>query len=440
MLSVFDRAEPRTRREVIRCGALGAAGLTLADVLRARAAEPARRPKSVIVVYLLGGPSHIDMYDMKPDAPAEYRGEFKPVRTTVPGLEVCELMPQQAKIAKHLAIVNGIENHSSHNVYEHLSGSRPVSDSTIGPSPRPALGSVVSRLRGRPADPLPHYVSLGDTRLLGPAYEEFETPAYLGAAHAPFRSSGPGMENLRLAKGVALDQLGDRRQLLRAFDRGAAAADATRGLDGLQQKALDLLGSSKVRDAFDLSRESPRVRDSYGGYDEFLLARRLVEAGVSVVTLPARFHVKIPNLNDPGGWDTHGHHFKFMKEKLPRYDRAVSALIVDLEQRGLLDDTAVVVWGEFGRQPRIGDVTPDGRGHWPQASSALLAGGGLKTGQVIGRTDRLAERPTGRPFTPANVLATLYTVLGIDMSQTFPDHSGRPQFVLDDREPIAGLL
>ncbi|MFT5328739.1 MAG: hypothetical protein ACI8P0_006654, partial [Planctomycetaceae bacterium] len=177
-----------------------------------------------------------------------------------------------------------------------------------------------------------------------------------------------------------------------------------------------------------------------GGYDEFLRARRLVEAGVPVVTLPARFPVRVNGAPDPGGWDTHAYNFKLLKEKLPRYDHAIAALINDLSQRGLLDDTAIVVWGEFGRRPKIGNVTPDGRSHWPAAGFALLAGGGLKTGQVVGETDRLGEASTGRPFVPSNILATLYHTLGISLRQTLPDHAGRPQFLLDEREPLRQLL
>ncbi len=190
-----------------------------------------------------------------------------------------------------------------------------------------------------------------------------------------------------------------------------------------------------------ISVKNRKVRESYGGYDDLLLARRLVGAGVPVVTLPARFVVRVPGAPDPGGWDTHAHNFKILREKLPRYDHAIAALINDLDSHGLLEDTAVVVWGEFGRQPKVGNVTPDGRGHWPSAGFALLAGGGLQTGQIVGETDKHGERTTGRIITPANVLATLYEVLGIDLAQTtLPDFSGRPQYLLDDCEPIRELL
>jgi uncharacterized protein (DUF1501 family) len=213
-------------------------------------------------------------------------------------------------------------------------------------------------------------------------------------------------------------------------------------MDGYRRRALEMIASTRVRDALDLNREPDRLRERYGAAGaDFLRARRLVEAGVSVVSVASRIPVRIGGgVNDPGGWDTHGHNFKLLRAKLPIYDQAVSALLDDLRLRGLEGDVAVVIWGEFGRTPRIGDSTPDGRGHWQTAGCALLAGGGLHTGQVVGATDRRAETPVGRPFAAQNVLATLYHVLGIDPTATLPDHSGRPQYLLDHPEPIAALL
>jgi hypothetical protein len=442
MLSVFESTH--SRRAALQAGFFGVAGLGLADVLRLQASASSQwhqKPKSLIMIYLLGGPSHMDMYDLKPDALVEYRGEFKPTKTNVPGMDICELMPRQAKIADKIAIVRGIEFHSGHNIYEHTCGFRPLSTPNIGPNPRPAFGSVVSKVRSKPADAVPQYVALGDSRLLG-GYDVFETPAYLGPAHAPFESTGPGMNNLSLHKAISLDRFEDRKGLLNGFDdfRDRAERRATLEVDPFRAKALGMLASSKTREAFDLSRESPKVRDSYGGYTDFLLARRLVEAGVSVVTLPARFYVKIPQGPDPGGWDTHAHNFHYLRAKLPRYDHAISALIEDLDNRGMLDDVVICAWGDFGRKPRIGDVTPDGRGHWGESGFAFLAGGGLKTGQVVGESDARGERPRFKAIRPYNVLATLYKLLGIDAAQTFPDSTGRPQFVLDDRDPLHALL
>lgn len=434
-----------SRREALRIGLGGLGGLSLADLYRLRAASGERnsaRPKSVIMVFLLGGPSHMDMYDLKPNAPVEYRGEFRPIRTNVPGMDICEFMPRQARMAHKFAVVQGISFSGAHNVYEVLTGFKPLSSPQIGPSPRPSVGSVVSKIREHSSGAMPPYVSFRKLNLTT-ADDEFETPAYLGPRYGPLRLSGSSMDNLTLVQGVSADRFEDRRRLLSTFDvmhrRINSSVDAMAEMDRCTAQALNVITSSAVRNAFDVSREPVRIRESYGGYDDFLRARRLVEAGVSVVTLPASFLVQIPGIIDPG-WDTHGSNFAILRRKLPRYDLALTALINDLDQRGLLDDVAVLVYGDFGRRPRIGDVTPDGRGHWPSAGFAFLAGGGLRTGQFIGETDARAERARGRPFTPANVLATLYKLLGIDLATTFPDYSGRPQFLLEGQQPIEELL
>jgi hypothetical protein len=434
-----------SRRNFLRIGGLGAAGLTLPDLLRLRA-QGATRPegtrKSVIMIYLPGGPSHIDMYDMKPEAPANYRGEFNPVRTNVPGIDICEHMPQQAKIADKLAIIQGLKTNGAHDSYELLTTDRPAATGQNPPSPLPAFGCVVSRVRGV-IDSIPPYVGIKDQRL-SPAYDDPETPAYLGAAYRPFRTTGPGLANLTLPSDVTLDRLAERTKLLRSFDNFQRGLDvsggALAGVDSFTSQAIEIIRSNKVRDAFDLTQEPKSVRSAYGGATDFLLARRLVEAGVSVVSVRGSFRVKIPGPFFNPDWDTHAHNFKFLRLMLPMYDQAVAALINDLDQRGMHDDVTVVVWGEFGRQPKVGNVTPDGRGHWPEAGSVFLSGGGLQMGQIVGQTDRKAERAKGRPFRSANILATLYHALGIDPSRTLIDNAGRPRYILDDREPIKELL
>ena len=438
-----------SRRDFLKVGGLGAAGLTLADVLRLRAEGAVRAPslKSVIMIYLPGGPSHIDMYDMKPGAPAEYRGEFNPIRTNVPGMQICELMPLQAKIADKLAIVRGLKTQGAHDPYELVTGSagRSRTSGQNPSSPLPAFGCVASRVRGYSLGMPPH-VGIKNLRLLS-SYDDPDTPGYLGSAHQAFRTSGPGLADLSLPQGVTLDRLTDRKALLRGLDLLQRDLDEDKAgvlaqMDAYNRRALEIVSSNKVRDAFDISREPERTRAAYGEATDLLLARRLVEAGVSVVTLPLRFHVEIGKGvgEQANHWDTHAHNFKFLRLMLPRYDRAVHALITDLYQRGLDKDVAVVIWGEFGRSPKIGDSTPDGRGHWPEAGFVLLSGGGLKMGQVIGETDRLGVRAIGKPFTPSNVLATLYHVLGIDPATTFEDHTGRPRFVLEEGEKIAALI
>ncbi len=446
MLDVTFGSGRLSRRDCLRVGGLAVGSLTLADLFRtsARAADPTPAPpKSVIMVYLPGGPSHIDMYDLKPDAPAEYRGEFQPIRTNVPGLDICEHLPRQAKLAHLFSIVRGLETYGNHDPTELLTGVRGESTGKIGSVRRPAFGSVVSKIRDA-TGPIPSYVSTSSHKLL-PSYDDPEEPAYLGPSHRPFSAIGDVVKDAALSPSISPQKFDERKQLLAAFDhlpRELERAGAFTSTDASTARALEMLTSTKVRDALDLDRESPKAKDRYGSAGlDFLRARRLVEAGVSVVSVAAKFPVRIAEGNDPGGWDTHAHNFKFLRAKLPIYDLAVSALLSDLDDRGMLDRTAVVIWGEFGRQPKIGDVTPDGRGHWGQAGFAFLAGGGMKGGQVIGESDARGERAKHKPIHTPQVLATLYHTLGIDPGKvTFPDFAGRPQYLLDQPDPIRELL
>jgi hypothetical protein len=423
-----------SRRDFLRVGALGAGafGLTLADVLRLQAAAPASlarvnagakcpvqkgaKNKAVIMVYLPGGPSHIDMYDPKPDAPAEYRGEFKAINTNVPGIQICELFPRQARMMDKLAILRSVVgSDGDHSAFQFITG-------YTRNAHRPALGSVVSRIGGESAGDMPPYVSLNRMNE--------EDPRYLGAAHRPFTPSGPGLENLSLASGVDMSRLKTRKSLLSTFDtlsREIDSSGAMEGIDEFTQRAFDMISSGAVREAFDLSKEDPRTVDAYGKEGKhFLQARRLIEAGVRVVTLSI------------GGWDTHGDNFKTLRKQLPEVDTALASLVEDLHARGLADDVAVVMWGEFGRTPKINGGA--GRDHWPQVMSVLMAGGGLRTGQAVGATDGRAERAVDRPVTTENVHATIYHVLGIDPAQAFINEAGRPVYVLDNREVIRELV
>jgi hypothetical protein len=448
MLTFWDKpaANNASRRDFLKVGALGLGGLSLADVLRlqATAGTAQRRPKSVIMVVLAGGPSHIDMYDMKPNAPVEYRGEFEPIRTNVSGFDICEHMPRQATIADKLALVRTVQysepmQHELQEVYTgHVKSAR-----------KPAFGSVVSRFK--PGDrQLPSYVSLEYSETTSP----YENPEYLGAQHRPLHASGgPGVRNLSLANPAMRPRFDERRRLLDTFDVFRRDLDVRResaSMDAYASRAFDILTSTRARDAFDLGKEPARVRDKYGPRNQmysyvsqkldspwdgekFLLARRLVEAGVSVVTLRI------------GSWDHHGNVIAAngglniwwnLRTVLPLLDRSIHALVTDLHERGLQDDVAVLIWGEMGRTPRISQV---GRDHWMDAGYALWAGA-VRTGQVIGETDSRAERPRNRGVTVQNVHATLYDLLGIDASQTVPDFAGRPQYLLEDREPIHELL
>jgi hypothetical protein len=431
-----------SRRSFLRIGA-GLGGLSLPYLLelRARGAMRAGQSKSVIMICLGGGPSQIDMYDMKPQAPSDYRGEFRPIKTNVPGFELCELMPRQAKMADKFSVVRNVQwIEPDHQRAEVFTGF-PKKDQ------RPSFGSIVSRLDARRDIQLPKFVSLSSEH--NQELQMYEAPGYVGAAHCAFIPTRDGLDNFTLQPQITLDRLQNRKQLLQSLDhvrrdldsRGQLAA-----LDAFTTQSLDMITSRNVRDAFDLSREPDELKARYGqegatfeynkspvhwDYEAFILARRLVEAGVPYVSLQV-------GLWDHHGGEQQGSIFRGYRSLLPLYDQSLSALIADLYDRGLDRDVAVIVWGEFGRTPQVN--AGGGRDHWPQVGFALFVGGGLQMGQVIGATDKTASSPTTEPYSPQNVLATLYHVLGIDPGTTLRNHSGRPVYLLDDREPIAELL
>ncbi len=432
-----------SRRDFLKVGALGLGGfgLSLADVLRAQSNTPTRPFKAVIMVCLPGGPSHLDSYDMKPEAPEDIRGEFRPIATNVPGISICEHMPLQARMADKLAIVRNLRFHQpNHQLHEVYTGYPTAAQ-------RPAFGSVVSRLNAGQRSVLPCYISLGledHPRTVARA----ERPSFAGNEHRPFVPTAEFLDNLSTPN---VDQFADRRILLQNFDTLRRDIDTNGELtavDEFSSQALEMLTSPTVRLAFDIEREPLYIRERYGadrrsqfnyqfGHTwhgtRFLLARRLVEAGVPVVTLAEM------------GWDHHGNRngvrgtvFQRSAEQLPWLDQSLSALITDLHERGLQRDVAVLVWGEFGRTPRVNAY--GGRDHWTPAGFALFAGGGFRTGQTIGATDSQGARPTNRPYEPQNVMATLYHHLGIDPETTIPDFTGRPRFLLDRQNPIRELI
>jgi hypothetical protein len=411
-----------TRRGFLQIGAFGA-GLTLAEMLRLRAAGATAGQsgtgKSAIMIYLPGGPSHMDMYDLKPDAPQEFRGEFKPIDTNVPGIQVCEHLPLQAKMFDKLAVVRSVVSVDEHSDSLVMTGHSQNVNMTAH---HPSFGAVVSKLRGNSRDDVPPFVSL---RGMSTGTE----PGYLGIAHRPFSPGGPGLQDLRLANGVTPERLEKRKGLLEGFDdvrRDLDASGTMAGLDSFTTRAFDMVTSGTVRTALDLNKEEAKTRERYKGVEQFLTARRLIEAGVGCVTLAI------------GGWDTHGQNFTTLKRQLPQVDRGVANLIQDLHERGLDRDVVTVMWGEFGRTPKINGNA--GRDHWAPVMSALVAGGGLKMGQAVGASTARGERPRDRPYTVPQVLSTLYRVLGIDPAQTFVNGSGRPMYILDDREPVCELL
>jgi uncharacterized protein (DUF1501 family) len=406
-----------SRRGFLQVGAFGT-GLTLANAFQARAGK-SDRLKSAIFVYLPGGPSHIDTYDPKPDAPPEFRGEFKAISTAVPGVQVSEHLPLTAKLFDKLAVVRSLTAVDEHSDSLVMTG---YSERVNQTAEHPSFGAVVSKVFAPRFGPVPGFVSLrGMTR--------GTEPGFLGVAHRPFTPSGAGMNNLKLANGVTADRLGDRKALLEAFDdtrRDLDASGTMAGLDSYSAKAFEMVTGGAVRTALDLGKEDSKVRERYKGAESFLTARRLVEAGVGFVTLST------------GGWDTHGQNFPTLKRQLPVLDRGVANLVQDLADRGRLDDTVIVVWGEFGRTPKINGSA--GRDHWSPAMSALVAGGGLKVGQAVGATTAKGERPKDRPITVSRLMATLYRAIGIDPATTFLNGSGRPVHLLDDREPVSELL
>ena len=412
-----------SRRNFLKIGAFGA-GLTLADMLRLQAQAsnaPAQavpsRPKSAIMIYLPGGPSHMDMYDLKPDAPTEFRGEFRPIQTNVAGVQICEHFPLQARMWDKFACIRSIvavDEHSDSNV---MTGKSQRENMTAN---HPSFGSVVSRVRSANSNSVPAFVSL---RGMSRGTE----PGFLGISHRPFSPQGPGVENLRPLNTVNNDRMSDRRSMLEGFDGVRREVDANAaGLDTFAARAFDMISSGGVRNALDLSREQQASRARYQGVEQFLTARRLVEAGVGCVTLSI------------GGWDTHGQNFQSLRRQLPQVDKGLSLLIQDLHDRGMQNDVVTVMWGEFGRTPRVNMNA--GRDHWSPVMSALVAGGGLRMGQAIGSSTARGERPQDSRYTVPQVLSTLYRAMGIDPSQTFLNGAGRPISIVDDRTPVRELV
>jgi len=426
MLTIFGAKQKFcdgiSRRNFLQIGAFGA-GLTLADVLSAQASDTPARPstprrtKSAIMIYLPGGPSHMDMWDIKPEAPVEFRGEFNAINTNVPGIRICEYFPMQARMWNKLACVRSIVSVEEHSDTLVMTG---TPDRDIRTTNHPSFGSVVSRVRMGSDNPMPPFVSLrGMTR--------GTEPGYLGISHRPFTPNGPGVDNLRPLSNVDQDRVNQRRSLLDSFDGVRRDVDANMaGLDSFTSRAFEMIASGGVRTALDLTREPLAVRERYQGVESFLTARRLVEAGVGVVTLAY------------GGWDTHGQNFQQLRRQLPVLDRGIANMIQDLHDRGLGDDVVTLVWGEFGRTPRVNRGA--GRDHWAPVMSCMIAGGGLRMGQMVGASSERGERPQDRPYKPSQVLSTAYHAMGIDPSRTFPNAAGRPMFILDDREPCRELL
>ena len=435
-----------SRRNFLKIGGLGFGGLSLAQLLAldSQAGVGSSR-KSLIMIYLVGGPPHQDLFDLKPNAPQDIAGPYRPIATNVPGIEISEHLPRLAtRMDRFVPIRSIVGAQADHTAYQCFTGRATPQGA---PGGWPQLGSAVARLQGPAERGVPPFVSLCYTCSHDPYNEP--GPGFAGVAHAPFRPQGPSRDDMVL-QGVTPERLGDRKALLAGFDRFRRESDASgkmAGMDAFTEQAMGILTSSRLADALDVSREDPRTVERYGTGDptvfidgngaprvpqSMLLARRLVEAGVRIVTL------------NYSKWDWHGHPygstFDRCKEDSEALDRSITALVDDLHDRGLDRDVTVIAWGEFGRTPKINSNS--GRDHWPRVSCALMAGGSMRTGQVIGATDRLAGEAVDRPVTFSEVFATLYHNLGIDPNaNTLVDLNGRPQYLVEDNaQPIRELV
>lgn len=423
-----------SRRSFLQAGSLAVGGLTLEQLARAEAVSGKTSHKSVIMVYLSGGLAHQDSFDLKPDAPAEIRGEFKPIATSVPGVEVCELMPRLAEVMDRCSLIRSVVGQrDEHSSFQSLTGYTMDQTQREG---RPNFGSVVSRVLG-PTDPvIPPFVDLFP-RMQHRPYNSYGA-GYLGTPSDQVRADGEDLASMKL-RFIESSQFQRRQSLLSELDQLRRNADRVSAVSESYRKAFDVLTSSRLVDAMDIEKEDPAIRERYGKgspkhqgdgaplwNEQLLVARRLVEAGVRVVTVAYGF------------WDTHGHNFTHMKKNLPTFDQGLAALVQDLYERGLDKDVTLCVWGEFGRSPKINKDA--GRDHWAPVQSALLSGGGMRVGQVIGSTDKTGAAAEARPVHYRDILATLYHNLGLDPHSFVRDVSDRPVTLMpDDARPIREL-
>ena len=456
-MSAMPCRGPVNRREFMRIGSLALGGATLAEIAAGRAvAGTARTDTSVILCYLHGGPSQLETYDLKPHAPVETRSVFDAIPTVVPGMDICEHFPLQAKIADKFSLVRSLNHdvgiHSDGRIIV-CTGKRPaqLDPTSSSKSEHPDFGSITSQVRGIHPSRMPQYIS-------SPSHFYFTRPTYLGVAQKPFVVGNPNAKNyappeLKVAPQLAERGLEDRKSLLSQFDRFRSDLDLNDNLEGtdvFRRQAFEMLTNPRVAAAFDIKQEPDTLRDKYGRDmwgQSFLLARRLAEAGTAVVSLMMNSPKRGPEFTN---WDDHpgnagrpGHFGKFMQTRLPYFDRALTTLIEDIWTRGLNKQIMIVVVGEFGRTPRVRKGAPNnsvGRDHWPNAYSALISGGDYQMGRVIGATDRQAAHPVESPHSPQDLLATIYRHLGVDYTRQFNDFAGRPISILPHGEPIAGLL
>lgn len=442
----FSMCDGFARRSFLQVGGLAMGGLSLPNLLRAEAQQGRRSHKAVIQIFLSGGPPHQDMVDLKPEAPAEYRGEFKPINTNVPGIDICEHLPLLAQRMDRVTTIRSLVGSEGRHAAFQCNTGHPVRQQP--PGGWPSFGSAVSRLEGPVNRDAPAFVSLSP-KMRVQSWADPGQAGFAGMAHAPFTPNASGSGGLTL-EGLTLESLKNRRELMNQLDglkHLVSQNDVLDGMDTYYQQAFDILTSGKLAEALDVEREDRTLRDRYGhgssenaGYgdagpllnDYLLVARRLVEAGARVVSLAY------------GRWDWHGRphgtNFENARDHLPFFDQGLTALLDDLKERGLDEDVTVLVWGEFGRTPKIN--VKGGRDHWPRVGCALMSGGGMRTGQVIGATNKLAEHAVARPVHFQEIFATLYHNLGIDPEHaTIPDLTGRPTYLVDQKyQPLPEVV
>jgi hypothetical protein len=442
----FQTCDGVTRRNFLKIGGLAMGGLSLPQVLEAQAQSGSRSShKAVIMVYLSGGPPHLDMVDLKPEAPEEIRGLFKPIETNVPGIRISEHMPRVAKMMDKFTIIRSLVGARDEHASDLSLTGFPIGENRN--RFHPSLGSVVSKLQGPVVPSVPPFVDARVPTSHTP-YSNDAWPGFLGLAHGAIRTHGQVQEDMTL-KGVTADRMSDRRRLLASMDRFRRAVDdagVTGQLSGVQSRALDLLTDNRLVRALDLEKEDPKVRERYGKgspkpvqdaspmwNEQFLIARRLVEAGVRCVTIGF------------GSWDFHSPSKDWVSNMIRQFDHSLSALVEDLHERGLDKDVTVVAWGDFGRSPKLGGYMNNyaavgGREHWPAVAFGIMAGGGMRMGQVIGATNKWGEYADERPVHYRDGFATLYRNLGIDVGKVvLQDPEGRPYFLVPGHEPIPEL-
>lgn len=438
------------RRSVLKAGLAGLAGISAPRLLQMRADAAANGKgmagnKAVILIWMTGGPSHIDTWDVKPDMPSEIRGPFKDIPTRLPGVHICEFLPKQAAMMDKFTLIRSVDcRFSNHEPNMVMQSAHREAAPRINPRGHlyPAIGSLVARFRGANDPSMPPYVVLNMK-----SRSHVARGGYLGRQFDPF-DGGAAERQFHLPAGLSMQRVRDRQTLSRQMNGLRSGVDVSGQMDALDyfsQKAFDMVAGGRAQSAFDLSRESPATLQRYGDHEwwrQALLARRLVEAGVSFVT------IDLSNHGASGTWDTHGDNippyggiWNGLRPLLPVFDHLITTLVSDLEERGLLEDTLVIAMGEFGRTPRLGTQgSTDGRDHWPHVSSMVMAGGGFRHGQVIGATSRDGGEIAERPVTPGDIAATIYHHFGIPLDATYEDHQRRPLFIVQDGQPIRELL